>query len=210
MEEKMSVRLFSDDIQFYQRVLSVAGFYGGPLNGKWTPLVDVADQAFSAEFARISTQLGTFDPRTENALRTLLPVTQRAARLFLSRAKANFAAYTVRVLSGTRTYAEQDLLYKKGRFGNSPPKVTNAKGGQSNHNFGIAWDIGIFDGGKYLTGNNTRETNIYKQLASTVLSDDLEWGGNWVSIVDMPHYQLKLDLGLSEVRNHFEAGKPYT
>jgi peptidoglycan LD-endopeptidase CwlK len=114
------------------------------------------------------------------------------------------------VLSGTRTYAEQDVLYKKGRFGNRPPKVTNAKGGQSNHNFGIAWDVGIFDGGKYLTGNNARETKIYKQLASTVLSDDLEWGGNWVSIVDMPHYQLKLDLGLSEVRDRFESGKPYT
>lgn len=51
--------------------------------------------------------------------------------------------------SGLRTYEEQNALYAQGRTapGN---KVTNAKGGFSNHNFGIAFDIGIFEGAKYL------------------------------------------------------------
>src|SRR5205807_8756277 len=35
--------------------------------------------------------------------------------------------------------------------------TVNARGGQSNHNFGIAWDVGILDDGKYLTGNSSKE-----------------------------------------------------
>ena len=46
------------------------------------------------------------------------------------------------------SYTEQNDLYKRGSFGNPPPKVTNARGGQSNHNFGIAWDGGVFENGK--------------------------------------------------------------
>ncbi|MEO8506247.1 MAG: hypothetical protein ABI593_01300 [Betaproteobacteria bacterium] len=38
----------------------------------------------------------------------------------------------------------QDAPYRQGRLGNPGPRVTNARDGQSNHNFGIAWDIGIF------------------------------------------------------------------
>jgi peptidoglycan L-alanyl-D-glutamate endopeptidase CwlK len=204
----MSLRLFTDDIQFYQRLLSVAGLYNGPLNGTWTAAVDAADQAFFEEFKAIAAQLGTFHQRSENSIQTLLPATQKAARRFLARAKTDFADHEVRIISGTRTYAEQNLIYRQGRFGNPPPKVTNAKGGQSNHNFGIAWDVGIFDGGKYLKGDSAKEAKIYKNLATALLNDDLEWGGNFTTIVDMPHYQLKLGLGLSEVRTRFEKGKP--
>ena len=41
----------------------------------------------------------------------------------------------VRIAQGLRTFAEQDALY------NQRPKVTNAKGGQSVHNYGFAVDI---------------------------------------------------------------------
>ena len=205
----MSARLFSDDILFYQRMLSVAGLYTGKRDGKWSAAVDAADQAFSQEFDSIAATLGTFDSRSENNIRTVLPVTQRAARSFLTRAR-KFAGFEVRIISGSRTYAEQDQLFRKGRFGNPPPIVTKARGGQSNHNFGIAWDVGIFENGKYLPGDNKRETKIYQQLASAVLTNDLEWGGNWTSIVDMPHYQLRLDLTLAQLKQRFEAGKPYS
>jgi len=205
----MSAHLFSDDILFYQRVLSVSGFYDGSLNGQWTAAVEAADQAFAAEFASIASELGTFDTRSEGNIRTQLPQTQRAARGFLERAK-QLTGFDVRIISGTRTYAEQDLLYRKGRFGNPPPKVTNAQGGQSNHNFGIAWDVGIFKDGHYLTGDTASEEATYKKLAQLALGDELEWGGNWTTFKDMPHYQLKTGLGLGQVRALFESGKPYT
>ena len=48
----------------------------------------------------------------------------------------------VRVAQGLRTFAEQDALY------NQKPKVTNAKGGQSIHNYGFAIDIVLIIDGK--------------------------------------------------------------
>jgi hypothetical protein len=45
-----------------------------------------------------------------------------------------------------RSFAEQDALYAQGRT--KPGKiVTKARGGFSNHNFGVAFDIGVFKGG---------------------------------------------------------------
>ena len=60
---------------------------------------------------------------------------------------------TVKVISGHRTWEEQDALYAKGRT--KPGKrVTNARGGYSNHNFGTAVDFAVFKGSVYLDGGN--------------------------------------------------------
>ncbi len=81
----------------------------------------------------------------------------------------------------------------------------NVRGGNSCHNFGIAWDIGIFtENSGYIT-----DGPLYDQVAKTGLTDDLEWGGNWTRFVDKPHYQLKLRNPIRLVRQQFEAGEPY-
>ena len=60
----------------------------------------------------------------------------------------------LRFSSVFRTNKEQDMLHAK------RPKVTNAKGGQSIHNYGLAFDIVIlFD----KDGNGTFETASWKQ-----------------------------------------------
>src|SRR4051794_29191519 len=93
----------------------------------------------------------TFDSRTEQHIARLLPKAQEAARLFMSVAiqAMNSHGVEMRVISGTRTYAEQDAHFAKGRT-QPGPRVTNARGGYSNHNFGVAWDIGLFKGTDYL------------------------------------------------------------
>jgi peptidoglycan L-alanyl-D-glutamate endopeptidase CwlK len=105
-------------------------------------------------------------------------------------------------LSGTRTYAEQNKLYK------IRPKVTNAGPGQSNHNFGIALDVGLFKGAKYLTGATRAEEKAYADFAAAVKAEvhDIEAGIDWVSFPDAPHYQLKTGRTLREVRQLFEQG----
>ena len=35
----------------------------------------------------------------------------------------------------------------------------------------------------------------------------VEWGGNWTSIVDAPHYQLATGLSLAAARDRFETGQ---
>lgn len=202
----MSQTLLKQDVLFYQRLLKCNGLYTAKLDGSWGPKTDAADQEFTRQSQAIAADLGTFDARSESNILTLAPKAQRAARKFLAACKA--AGKDVRILSGTRTYTEQDGLYKKGRFGNTENKVTNARGGQSNHNFGIAWDIGLFEGGKYVTTDSK-----YKQLAQAILPQlpELEWGGNWKTFPDVPHYQLKATCGddIAQVRGLFESGNPY-
>jgi peptidoglycan LD-endopeptidase CwlK len=125
----MSAKLFTDDILFLQRILAVSGFYKNSLNGKWSSDVDAALDAFSKKYEEIKGRLGEFDTRTESCIITLLPDAQAKARAFMNAIKGQPLTY--RIISGSRTYAEQNTLAGK------RPKVTKAKGGQSNHNFGI-------------------------------------------------------------------------
>lgn len=45
--------------------------------------------------------------------------------------------------NGFRSFAEQDKLYAQGRTNKSKPIVTNARGGYSAHNYGLAIDFVI-------------------------------------------------------------------
>ena len=85
-----------------------------------------------------------------------------------------------------RTNEEQDELFAK------RPKVTNAKGGQSIHNYGLAFDIVIlFD----KDGNGTFETASWKVdryfmiVVDYFKSKGYEWGGDWNKFQVRPHFQ---------------------
>lgn len=121
--------------------------------------------------------------RSEKVIETLHPVVQPFARALYFAAREH--GITMHVISGLRSYEEQAELYAKGRTTRGP-KVTNARPGHSNHNFGLAFDVGVFEGDRYL-GDSPK----YKALG--VLGSDLglEWGGNWRSIVDQPHFQVR-------------------
>ena len=199
----MSAPLFKDDILFTQRLLASCGLYHGDLDGKYGQKTQDALDAFDAFYTQTAEQLGKFDSRTENVISTLLPKAQMAARKCMNAAKG--APFVVKLLSGTRSYAEQDLLFMK------KPKVTNAKGGQSNHNFGIAWDVGIFVNGIYYEGKTAKEDKAYVDLAIMVKAavPGVEWGGDWRSFKDKPHYQLASGKTVAECRTLLEQGRAY-
>jgi len=202
----MSNRLFEDDVTFLQRLLKSAGLYTDKIDGVWGKNTDTAVDAFENNFVTIAGSLGTFDARSERCIHSLHPMAQELARRCLKAIRD--AGINARIISGTRTYAEQNVIFSKGRFGNSEPKVTNARGGQSNHNFGIAWDIGIFSSdGRYLG-----ESPLYKKAGQAALAAgiaNLEWGGNWKTFVDQPHYQHATGLTVTQIRTKFESGKAY-
>lgn len=203
----MSYQLLKQDVLFYQRFLKSAGFYDGQLDGLWGPITNNADSEFVAQSNSIKTQYGSFDTASESNIITLIPKAQVEARQFLNIAKNN-STTDIRILSGTRTYAQQDELYGHGRNGDTNPIVTNAKGGQSNHNFGIAWDIGLFD----TNGNYISSDDGYISFSTMVLPmmTTIEWGGNWIDFKDYPHYQLKpVSENETVVRALFEEGNPY-
>ena len=86
-----------------------------------------------------------------------------------------------------RTKEEQDALYAKGRTapGNI---VTNAKGSSysSHHQWGTAFDIYRSDG----KGVYTDSDSFFAKVGKIGKSIGLEWGGDWKSPVDRPHFQL--------------------
>ena len=121
--------------------------------------------------------------RSETVIATLLPVVRPYARALYHAAASQ--GITIEVISGLRTWAEQDALYARGRTAPGA-KVTNARGGWSNHNFGTAFDIGVFRGRQYLPNSA-----MYKAVGALGVELGLEWGGDWRTLVDQPHFQLR-------------------
>lgn len=198
--------MFGGDILFTQRLLKSLGYYTGGLDGIFGPKTDKAISIFNDKYDEIADELGRFDKRSETIIMTLHPVAQEKARKFLKKVKeANILGdTTIKIISGTRTYTEQSAIYAQGRTkpGNI---VTNAAPGRSNHNFGIAWDVGLFKDGDYL-----QESSLYRKVgAEGKKIDQVEWGGDWSSFVDTPHYQVINGITLAQTREKFEKGESY-
>ena len=101
-----------------------------------------------------------------------------------------------------RTNAEQDALYAIGRT-KQGRIITNARGGQSMHNYGLAFDIVIL---KDLDNNGTFETASYDldkywmAVTNYFKSKGWEWGGDWWSFKDAPHFQKVFGLTTSKLK----------
>jgi peptidoglycan L-alanyl-D-glutamate endopeptidase CwlK len=141
------------------------------------------------------------DERSERNVTTLHPKVQNLARTFYKAANSLLErdGFEMKIISGTRTYAEQDALYAQGRTAKGN-KVTNAKGGYSWHNFGIAFDIGLFKDGKYFGDHK-----LYSDCGLLGKSLGLEWGGDWKSFPDRPHFQVRTGLTLAQMRERVNA-----
>ncbi len=118
----------------------------------------------------------------------------------IDKAEAGFPpSMAVRIVQGLRTIQEQNDLYSQGRT--KPGKiVTNAKGGSSFHNYGLAIDFAILTD---KDGNGTFEDLSWDikrdndkdgvadwlEVVKVFESAGWEWGGKWSSIKDYPHLQ---------------------
>ena len=141
------------------------------------------------------------DGRSEKNISTLDPRVQPLARELIETAVA--AGINAKVISGYRTYAEQDKLYAQGRT-TKGSIVTKARGGHSWHNFGLAFDVGIFSAdGKTYFG----EHKDYARVGVMAEKLGLEWGGRW-KFIDEPHFQLNpKGYSLAQLRERKELGQ---
>ena len=114
-----------------------------------------------------------------------------------------------------RTFKEQDALFAK------RPKVTNAKGGQSYHNYGLAIDIvllkdtddnGTFDKSSWETNVDFDGDGVKDWLE--VVSIFTKYGWQWGLIkngsrYDLPHFQKTFGKSIKQLQAMYEAqGKP--
>ena len=89
-----------------------------------------------------------------------------------------------------RSKEEQNDLFSQGRTkpGN---KITNAKGGESLHNYypSYAFDIAFVSGKE---GKIDWSEDLFKKFAGIFCRNQcLEWGGNWKTFKDTPHFGFK-------------------
>ncbi|MEC0282445.1 M15 family metallopeptidase [Terribacillus saccharophilus] len=101
---------------------------------------------------------------------------------------------------GMRTYEQQNALYAQGRT-KSGSIVTNARGGYSNHNFGLAVDYFLTneDGTKAIWSVNSH----WQRVAAIAKSLGFVWGGDWRSFRDYPHLEMTGGFTTAQLR----AGK---
>ena len=152
----------------------------------------------------------TTDPSTLAArtLRNIQTLDPKARQRFVdfacqAQAKAREFGCDYIMISGNRTWAEQDELYRHGRT-LPGPRVTNAKGGYSNHNFGIAGDFGVFRDKKYLDESEPKTADkVHKACGALAEAHGLDWGGEWDSFPDFPHYEIRTGLTGAEKRKRY-------
>lgn len=126
-------------------------------------------------------------------LKELHPCLQRAATEFLERCTAQGLNVLI-----TQTYRDneyQNALYDQGRIkpGNI---VTNCKGGQSLHNYRLAFDICKNVKGQEYSDNSffERAGQIWEDMGGT-------WGGSWSKLVDRPHMEFSGGLTISQLQS---------
>ncbi|WP_031547453.1 M15 family metallopeptidase [Salinicoccus luteus] len=136
----------------------------------------------------------------------LHPVVAERAEILRQRAAA--IGIVIRFTDGFRSFEEQDALYTQGR---TEPRyiVTNAKGGQSYHNYGLAVDYAIEVGPHVIwdieyDGNGNSRSDWF-EVAQIAKELGFTWGGDWESFRDYPHLQMDFGYSLHNLQtgNHY-------
>lgn len=113
----------------------------------------------------------------------------------------------VRVAQGLRTFAEQNALYAKGRTAPGP-KVANAKGGDSIHNYGLAIDIVLIIDGKTASWDTKKDfdkdqQSDWMEVVQVFKKAGFSWGGDWRTFKDMPHFEKTNGNSLKQLKDKY-------
>lgn len=125
-----------------------------------------------------------------------------AARVRQMSAALDRRGVQIRVTSGLRTFAEQDALYAQGRT--VPGRiVTQARSGQSNHNYGLAVDIAPVVNGRM---DWSVPDATWQIIGEEGRRAGLNWGGDWQGFVDRPHFELPVGLSVQACLKIYQQG----
>lgn len=122
-----------------------------------------------------------------------MPKVEKMAGIFLDKCKK--AGYPLLITQAYRSKAEQDALYAQGRT-KPGPRVTNAQGGDSFHNFGVAFDVCFLKGIKawYPAASDP----VWQEIGKIAATIGLEHGDR--GYVDLPHFQYRAGYSLEDFK----------
>jgi peptidoglycan L-alanyl-D-glutamate endopeptidase CwlK len=150
------------------------------------------------------------DSKTLDRIKLLHPkVREEVGDIYNDISKALTGKAFCRFTSTLRTFAEQDALYAKGRTAPGGI-VTNARGGLSMHNYGLAIDIvlvrdgsALWDVKADLDGDGKAD---WIEIVTIFKSYGWEWGGDW-KFYDAPHFQKSFGKSIRELLALHKANK---
>lgn len=127
-------------------------------------------------------------------LEDLLPPVKVRVEEFLASAK--LAGIDLLVTSTYRDNASQDALYAQGRT-TVGRIVTNAKAGQSWHNYRCAVDVVPVVAGK---PRWDVKDSVWQEVGRLGKAAGLEWAGDWKRFREYPHFQYTGGLTLAQLQ----------
>jgi peptidoglycan L-alanyl-D-glutamate endopeptidase CwlK len=129
----------------------------------------------------------------------LRPTVASKAREFMDRCHA--VGIDILITSTYRDLESQAAIYAQGRT--TPGKIaTNAKPGQSWHNWRCAFDFVPIENGKAQWSN----LDLFTRCGEVAESVGLEWAGRWKKFRELAHCQYTDGLTLAD----FQNGKEFT
>lgn len=142
-----------------------------------------------AKVAELTSQLAAVTVPTKS--NGLLPLVQRQADKVLS--EMSMLGYEMRITQSYRSIEEQNRLYAQGRT-TAGKIVTNARGGESLHNYKVAADF-VFR----KQGYDVPES-VWQTFGIIGEKRGFSWGGRWASFKDRPHLEMTLGHSLKDFR----------
>lgn len=158
------------------------------------------------------------DAISEKRIELLHPEVRQEAKEAIEAAEAGFPAnMAIRIAQGLRTIKEQNGLYAIGRT-KPGKKVTNARGGKSFHNYGLAVDFcllidkdgnGTWDEVSWDIARDFDKDGII-DWHEVVIQFELRgwsWGGKWRTFKDYPHVEKSFGYKVSQLEALYNSGK---
>ncbi|WP_106768628.1 M15 family metallopeptidase [Paenibacillus faecalis] len=108
------------------------------------------------------------------------------------------------ITDGYRSNEEQERLYKQGRSAKGDI-VTNARAGESMHNYGLAIDFALrLNDGSVIwdleyDGNGNGKSD-WMEVVAVAKDLGFQWGGDWTNFPDYPHLQMDFGLTIKELK----------
>ena len=151
------------------------------------------------------------DQKTIDRIKLLHPkVREEAGQIYDEICNALTGRAMCRFSFTLRTFAEQNEIYAQGRT--KPGKiVTQAKGGLSMHNYGLAIDIVLILDGKAASWDMKSDfdgdgKSDFMEFVTIFKQHGWEWGGDW-KFYDAPHFQKTFGKSVRDLLALHQAGK---
>lgn len=117
---------------------------------------------------------------------------------------SGMSGHPVGISDGYRSTETQNRYYEQGRT-RPGPVITNARGGQSYHNYGLAIDVYPLTNGRM---NFAATSSDYAPIVAVGKAVGFEWGGDWPAPkTDMPHFQMSEGRSTGELRQLQQSGQ---